>query len=305
MKLNGSENRLGKRIELVNSAKLGKAGALNEGMRRATGEILVLTDVRQCLAPDSLRHLIENFADPSVGAVSAELQIDPGSSKEEADTGMYWKYERWLRLNLSSLDSIFGASGSYYAVRRELAIPIPRNALVDDMYLPLHAFFRGYRLIVDPRAQMYDFPTSLSVEFGRKVRTLAGNYQILQFYPQLLGPKNRLLLHFVSYKLGRLLLPFVLIIGAVASFLLGREAAIASCVFQVVIYSAAILDAKISPKSGFKRLTSPIRTFFMMMLATLCAISIWFVPPERLWKPTQVSRSNVPSPVESPTWKTR
>ena len=121
---------------------MGKAGALNQGLAVATGQILVLTDVRQRLAPESLRLLTENFADPRVGTVSAELQILSGKSNEEADTGAYWKYERWIRLNLSAIDSIFGASGSYYAIRRELAVPIPQSTLVDDMYLPLHAFFR-------------------------------------------------------------------------------------------------------------------------------------------------------------------
>jgi poly-beta-1,6-N-acetyl-D-glucosamine synthase len=281
------------RITLIHSPKAGKSAALNQGIKRATRELLVLTDVRQRLAPDSLRYLAENFADLSVGAVSAELQIQAGSSNEEADTGAYWKYERWIRLNLSAVDSIFGATGSYYAIRRELAVPIPPDVLVDDMYLPLAAFFRGYRLIVDRRAKMYDFPTNLSTEFGRKVRTLAGNYQILARYPALLTPKNRLLFHFISYKLGRLLLPFALLAAAVSSLLAGGTLAILSGAAQAGIYSAALLDPKISPKNPLKRLTSPIRSFLAMMAATTCAVSIWFVPPEKLWKPTYVSQRDI------------
>ncbi len=285
----------GNRIVLIRSAKAGKAGALNQGMAVATGEILVLTDIRQRLAPDSLRYLMENFADPDVGAVSAELQIQSGSSSEEADTGAYWKYERWIRLNLSAIDSIFGASGSYYAIRRKLAVPIPADMLVDDMYLPLNAFLRGYRLIVDRRAKMYDYPTKLAAEFGRKVRTLAGNYQILRRYPQLLGPRNRLLFHFASYKLGRLFLPFALLICAVSSVAAGGKLAILSAGMQVLAYAVALLDPKISPNNSLKRITSPIRTFLVMMVATVCAISIWFVPPERLWKPTYVSGRDIPA----------
>jgi poly-beta-1,6-N-acetyl-D-glucosamine synthase len=285
----------GGRVVLIDSAKVGKSAALNQGMAIASGEILVLTDVRQRLAVDSLRVLVENFADPSVGTVSAELQIQPGSSNEEADTGAYWKYERWIRLNLSAIDSIFGASGSYYAIRRELAVTIPTDMLVDDMYLPLHAFFKGYRLIVDRRAKMYDYPTKLSAEFGRKVRTLAGNYQILSHYPQLLSPKNRLLFHFASYKLGRLFLPFALLTCAISSIAAGGVLAVVSACVQAFAYAAAFLDPRIPPKTPLKRITSPIRTFVVMMLATLCAISIWFLPPERLWKPTDVSRGDIPA----------
>ncbi len=285
----------GDRLTIIDSLKMGKAGALNQGLAVATGQILVLTDVRQRLAPESLRLLMENFADPRVGTVSAELQILSGKLNEEADTGAYWKYERWIRLNLSAIDSIFGASGSYYAIRRELAVPIPQSILVDDMYLPLHAFFRGYRLIVDRRAKMYDYPTTLATEFGRKVRTLAGNYQILNHYPELLGPKNRLLFHFASYKLGRLFLPFALLACALSSLLAGGQMSIFSGVLQILIYTAAFFDPWLSVGNPLKRLTSPIRTFVVMMLATLCAISIWFVPPERLWKPTYVSRQDLPA----------
>lgn len=282
------------RITLINSPKVGKSAALNAGMQSATGELLVLTDVRQKLAPESLRYLVENFADPKVGVVSAELQIQAGSSSEEADTGAYWRYERWIRLNLSSFDSIFGASGSYYAMRRELAVPITANVLVDDMFLPLSAFFRGYRLIVDRRAKMYDLPTNLSTEFSRKVRTLAGNYQILGCYPQLLGPRNRLLFHFISYKLGRLLLPFALLACAISSLCAGGTLAVVSVLAQAGMYGAALIDPKVPRNTPFKRLTSPIRSFLVMMMATLCAVSIWFVPPEKLWKPTYISRRDLP-----------
>lgn len=272
------------RIQFIDAPRSGKGAALNRGMENASREIFVFTDVRQRLAPNSLRVLMENFSDPAVGAVSAELQIEPGASQEEADIGTYWKYERSIRLKLSAFDSIFGATGAYYAVRRELAVPIPANTLLDDMYLPLNAFFKGYRLVVDPRAKMYDYPTDLAGEFPRKVRTLAGNYQILRSYPQLLGPRNRLLPHFLSYKFGRLLLPFALLACAIASLCAGGWLAVVSATAQVFLYLAAVADLWIPARSPLKRVTSPIRSFLVMMLATLCAISIWFVPPERLWK---------------------
>lgn len=272
------------RILFIDAPKIGKGPALNLGMAIASREIFVFTDVRQRLAADSLRLLMENFSDPTVGAVSAELQIQAGVSHEEADIGAYWSYERSIRLKLSALDSIFGASGSYYAMRRELAVPIPANTLLDDMYLPLNAFFKGYRLVVDPRAKMYDYPTDLAGEFPRKVRTLAGNYQILRRYPQLLGPRNRLLGHFLSYKFGRLLLPFALLVCAISSLCAGGHLAVFSACVQLCIYSAAVIDLWIPPSTPVKRFTSRIRSFLIMMVATLCATSIWFVPAERLWK---------------------
>jgi poly-beta-1,6-N-acetyl-D-glucosamine synthase len=284
---------LGESITVVRSdAKLGKSGALQLGIDRARHEVLAFTDVRQTLAPDSLRLLLENLADESVGAVSAELQIASGDSAEEYDTGAYWRYERWIRHNLSSIDSIFGASGSYYAIHRSLVGVIAPGILNDDMYIPLPAFFSGYRLVVDRRAHMFDLPTNLSVEFWRKVRTLAGNYQLIAHFPQLLTGRNRLLWHFLSYKLGRLFLPFALCAGAAASFYSGRSFAVVSGSIQAAAAALAIVDPLIPKRSPIKRLSSPLRSFLTMMAATACAASILFVPPERLWQSNRISRGD-------------
>ncbi|MDQ6759067.1 MAG: glycosyltransferase family 2 protein [Acidobacteriota bacterium] len=273
-------------VRLLPLPRGGKCSALNSAIVQASHEILVFTDVRQLLAPDSLAFLVENFADPKVGAVSAELVILRGNTREEADVGLYWRYELWIRLRLSEIDSIFGATGAYYALRRELAVPLPANALLDDMYLPLAAFFRGRRLIVDRRARMFDLPTGLHAEFQRKVRTLAGNYQILKAYPALLGPRNRMWFHFVSYKFGRLVLPFALLWILVCGFGLPKPWRTIAVAAQACFYFAALVDWCI-PANPLRKITSPIRTFVTLMAATLCALSVVFVPSSNLWKTTE------------------
>jgi poly-beta-1,6-N-acetyl-D-glucosamine synthase len=281
-------------VSLLRIARSGKPCALNAGIEKATGEILLFTDVRQPVARDALRLLVENFADPSVGVASGELVIWKGPTREEADVGLYWRYETWIRLRLSEIDSIFGATGALYAMRRELAVPIPPTSLLDDMYLPLTAFFRGYRLIVDARAHMFDYPTGLRSEFRRKLRTLAGNYQILRTHPQLLGPGNRMWFHFWSYKFARLVLPFALLAVLIFSFglpypwdriLLGAQAA---------FYLGALADVWVGQTSPLKRLTSPVRTFVTLMAAAFCALSILFLPSARFWKTTEVKLSSSP-----------
>jgi cellulose synthase/poly-beta-1,6-N-acetylglucosamine synthase-like glycosyltransferase len=265
----------------------GKSAALNAGIAASSNEILVLTDVRQKLARDSLALLMRNFADPEVGAASAELVIQKGATEAEVQTGLYWKYEFAIRVKLSAIDSIFGATGAYYGLRRELAVPIPRDALLDDMYLPLAAFFRGYRLIVDPRARMFDHPTGLKSEFRRKVRTLAGNYQIMRWYPDILTRRNRMLFHFVSYKLARLVLPFAMLGVLFASFGLPAPAGRIMIATQLLFYGLALADLVV-PEGKLKKLTSPIATFVTLMAAAFCAVSVFVVPSARLWNPTRV-----------------
>ena len=276
-------------IVLLRLPRRGKAAALNGALAQARGDIVVLTDVRQRLAPDSLRMLVENFSDPEVGAASAELVILRGDTEELANVGLYWKYEVWIRLRLSEIDSIFGATGAYYALRRELIVALPEDTLLDDMYLPLAGFFRGYRLIVDRRARMFDYPTGLSSEFRRKVRTLAGNYQILRHYPGLLGPANRLWFHYLSYKFARLLLPFALIAVLVCSVGLPRPWNLLLVAAQALFYGVAAADRYVADGSPVKRVSAPVRTFVTLMAASLCAVSILFRPSAALWKTTQVS----------------
>jgi hypothetical protein len=178
------------RVRLMELPPGGKASALTAGLAVARGDILFFTDVRQRLEPDSLTHLVDCLADPTIGVVSGELVILEGDSLEEASTGLYWKYEKWIRTRLSQIDSIYGATGCIYAMRRELAVPIPTGVLLDDVYQPLAAFFRGYRVILDTDAKAYDAPTSLHSEFRRKVRTLAGVYQVLLALPGVARPQE-------------------------------------------------------------------------------------------------------------------
>lgn len=275
------------RVALVRLEPGGKARALTEGIARATGEILFFTDVRQPLDAACLRELVACFGDREVGVASGELVIRDGATHEEANVGLYWLYEKWIRRRLSAVDSVLGATGAVYAMRRALARRLPPGTLLDDIYLPLGAFFRGYRVVFDESAVAYDEPATLDVEFRRKVRTLAGVYQVIGEYPELLGWRNRMWIHFVSHKVARLLLPFALIAVAVASFWLEggvREVMLGG---QAAAYGLAAIDGWVGERSRLKRLTSPARTFVVLMAAALCAVSIWFVPAEKLWAPAR------------------
>jgi cellulose synthase/poly-beta-1,6-N-acetylglucosamine synthase-like glycosyltransferase len=271
----------------------GKARALNAGISRATGEILFFTDVRQQLARDSLANLVACFADPQVGVASGELVIREGAGTEEASVGLYWKYEKWIRKQLTRVDSVLGATGCIYAMRRSLASHLPEGTLVDDMYLPLGAFFRGYRVVLDDSALAFDYPTQLASEFRRKVRTLAGVYQIVGQYPALLGLRNRMWIHFCSHKLARLVMPWALIAALIASFGLPAPWKVYALVVQVGGYGMALADPLLLEGGALKRLTSPVRTFVVLMAAALCAVAILFVPARALWKETQVAAAPI------------
>lgn len=277
-------------IQLLELPKGGKPAALNVGIARAKGEILVLTDVRQVLERDSLREIVANFADPTIGVVSGDLPMREGIDAEESNTSLYWRYERAIRKDLGKLGSTFGATGPFYAMRRELAPAMPPDTLLDDMYLPLAAYFRGYRVIVDEDARAIEYPFSVQGEFRRKLRTLAGNYQIMVKYPALVTWKNRMLFHFVSYKIGRLALPWLFVGLFISSFGLPHPWAAILVTLQVIFYGLAAVDLVLAPDSALKRLATPARTVVTLLAAAALAVSVFFVPPHRLWIVTQARR---------------
>jgi poly-beta-1,6-N-acetyl-D-glucosamine synthase len=262
----------------------GKCAALNVGLARATGEILFFTDVRQILEPKALQELVSCFGDPDIGCVSGELMIRSGDNLEQEQIGLYWRYEKWIRYHQSLIDSVIGATGAIYAQRRALAQPLPVDALLDDVHQPLNAFFADYRIIFDPSARAYDIPTNLSGEFRRKVRTLAGNYQIFAAFPGLFSRRNRMLWHFLSHKFARLILPFALLLIAAISFWLPAPLNWLALLAQGAFYALALLDPIIPTSIPLKRLSSPIRAFSVLMAATLLASSILFRPAKTFWR---------------------
>jgi len=277
-------------VALWSIVRGGKAAALNLGISKATGEILVLTDVRQKLAVDSLRKLIACFGDPEVGVASGELSILRGETDEETDTRLYWEYEVWIRKRMSCIDSTFGANGPFYAMRRSLAVVIPEDTLLDDVYLPLAAFFKGYRLVLDDSAKAFDYPTGLRSEFNRKVRTQAGLFQILKAYPQMLTSGNRMRFHFLSGKYGRPAMPWLLLLVAISGSWLPAPFAFWMVAVQGLFYGLGALDGTLPSSSLLKRVTSPIRTFVVLVLSSVLAMQIFFVPPRDLWKETRVRK---------------
>ncbi len=185
----------------------GKASAINEAVRCATGEVLLFCDARQVVDPQAISALVSCLADPSVGSVSGELDMDNAKGP-----GAYWKYEKAIRYAESRMDSVPGVTGALHAIRRDLFRPIPRDLILDDMFTPLQIMLKGHRVVLEAEAKVYDSEADTKNEFKRKARTLAGNYQLLTNLPELLNPmKNRIFWQFLSHKVLRLVCPFALV----------------------------------------------------------------------------------------------
>jgi cellulose synthase/poly-beta-1,6-N-acetylglucosamine synthase-like glycosyltransferase len=257
---------------LATPERRGKPNALNLLRAEARGDVLLMTDVRQTLSPPSLRALLEPLADAAVGCVSGTLVL-----AGETGPSAYWRYERFIRSCEARRGSMVGVSGSLYAVRRADFGGLPVDVLLDDMFVPLSLVRSRKRTVLSERALAFDEACDDEREFGRKVRTLAGNYQLVAKMPWLLVPgKNGVWFELVSHKLLRLVCPWALVLLFVMSGALVFDRTLdpsatlgwkALWLAQVFFYALAWLG----PRVG--RLGVVARTFVVLNAAAV--VGLW------------------------------
>lgn len=260
------------RVRLIEGpGRAGKPTGLNQLRAAATGEILLITDVRQPISPGALRAMVRRLADPRVGCVSGNLVLTGA-----AGSGAYWRYEKFVRQQEARFRSIVGVSGSIVVLRKSDLPELPRDLILDDVFIPMRLRMQGRLILFAEEAQAFDVAFDDDREFGRKVRTLAGNYQVFALLPGLLSPlANPSWWETISHKLLRLICPFVLLSclllsgGAllVEESIFERRLAAALVAGQVGFYLLAVAGKRLG------KLGSLARTFVVMNSAA--AVGLW------------------------------
>jgi glycosyltransferase involved in cell wall biosynthesis len=283
----------------------GKASALNPAIAAATGEILLFVDIRPVISPGALDALLSNFADPTVGCVAGELLLTTPThdATTSAVSGLYWRYEQAIRNCEAAIDSPVGVYGGFYAIRRALAAPNPPGVILDDMFQPLSIIRQGYRSVLERTAYVTDtWPASTAGEFNRKVRTLAGNFQLIALAPWLLTPQNRLLPQLVSHKLLRLVVPYLFALLLLSSAVLAatgtsRPQAFAFTLFgllQTIFWFLAALSLRIRIPI-LHRIAAPAGALLVLNAAAAAGLYTFLFtrgPLWKIWSPTPLQQSH-------------
>jgi cellulose synthase/poly-beta-1,6-N-acetylglucosamine synthase-like glycosyltransferase len=270
---------------VLNQLARGKASGLQDAARAATGDIVVFTDARQKIEPAAVRALVANFADPQVGCVSGQLMLgDPDAGEKSQGMGLYWRIEKSVRELESASGSVVGATGALYAVRRELVPVVPPETLLDDVYIPMEVARQGKRVMFEPAARAWDVPDlGAEREFARKVRTLSGNYQLLQLQPWLLSSANPIRFEFISHKLLRLVVPFALLLALVASGTVARPFYRAAFVLQLGFYGLSLLGLAGIRMGPAARASDAAWTFVVLNTAAAVAFAKFVTGRKVAW----------------------
>jgi glycosyltransferase involved in cell wall biosynthesis len=260
---------------LVQEPRQGKAMALNRAHAAARHPVLVFADARQTWAEDAIERLVDAFGDPSVGAVSGDLVFE-WAPDVMAGVGLYWRFEKWLRRTESRLDSMVSVTGCIAAVRRELFATLPAGTILDDVFWPLVVVMGGHRVIHEERAKAFDRLSERACdEFRRKVRTLAGNLQLMARMPAAVLPwRNRLWWQFLSHRALRLLVPWALLVILVTTVTLTGPLYHLTLWSQVAFYTVGL--AGIQPAIAARsRHASAIGSFLLLNAAAWVAFWVW------------------------------
>jgi len=266
----------------------GKAVAVNAGMKEASGDVILFVDIRPEIEPGTIQKMVNYFADPKVGCVAGDLLLrkDGHDTVSSAVGGLYWRYEQWIRKCEAAFDSPVGVYGGCYAVRREVAVAQPAGMILDDMFQPLSIIRLGYRSVFASGAYVYDkWPKSAAGEFERKVRTLAGNFQLIQLAPWTLTTQNRVLLQFVSHKLLRLIVPYLTLLVFACTLILSPGSVFYAVFagFQIcaVVFAVVGLYFKIP---FLDRIMAPAGAMLVLNLAAVVGLYKFLATPGPLWK---------------------
>jgi poly-beta-1,6-N-acetyl-D-glucosamine synthase len=271
-------------VPVILESSRGKGAALNEAVRLAQGEILVFLDARQMVDSDAVSELTACFEEREIGAVSGELLLETAAGAPSEDgLGIYWKIEKMVRKLESASGSVVGVTGAIYAIRRELYTEIPVGTILDDVFVPMHVARLGKRVVFQPSAIARDrIFDKKGKEFARKVRTLTGNYQLLRMAPWLLSSENLLLFRFVSHKLLRLLVPFLLVLMLISSAMGGGGFYNGVFWLQVVFYLLAGIGV-LSPSAKRFKPVAIANTFVMLNAAAALAFYNFIAGRREVW----------------------
>lgn len=282
---------LGPRVRLIRqSPRAGKTAALDLAVDQAEGEVLVFSDANSIYAPDAIRRLVENFADPEVGYVTGKMvYVTEDGSLVGDGCSAYMKYENWLRDQETRLAAVVGVDGGVDAVRKSLFEKMRADQL-PDFVLPLSVARRGHRVVYEPRALLKEAALSQhEAEYRMRVRVGLRALWALSDLRVLLNPLRHGLLAFqlISHKLLRYLafVPLALVLVTSMALSGSHEIYLAAALGQLVFYALAIVGW--TTGSQLRSAVIGIPYYFLLLNLATAHAALRFLRRERqaTWAP--------------------
>lgn len=187
----------GKIRVIHNATNMGKANSLNKGIASTKGEFIAAIDGDSFPNPDTLEKLIPHFyRDENVGAVTTIVRVKNRKNWLARIQEVEYFLEFGLKNSvLHTLDSLYVTPGPFSMYSRKAFEKIggydPKN-ITEDMEITFHLHQAGYRVVLEPNAQVFtDVPDTLKKLFRQRQRWARGGWQTIFKYRRELFSKKK------------------------------------------------------------------------------------------------------------------
>jgi len=204
----------------------GKINIVNKLMKEVENEVVIMTDANVLFETNTISELLKHFKNPQIGLVDSRMEHfgikETGISM--AENGYISKEVQTKCAEGKLWGAMMGPFGGCFAFRKSCFEPIPAHFLVDDFYLNMLILQKGYRCINEQNARVFEDVSNESwIEFKRKIRISAGNFQNLSRFWPMLFRFDGISYAFFSHKFLRWILPFFMLFILVGSSFLSHK----------------------------------------------------------------------------------
>lgn len=230
-------------FSLFEPQRKGKTAALNRAVGHANGDIIVFSDANSMYESNAIKMLVSNFYDTTVGGVCGRKSIIKNLQRESSrGDSFFWNFESFIKTIQSYVGSISTGDGEIFAIRKNLYSLIPEIVINDDTAITFNIVEKGFRVVYEPEAISWEeASTNIEDDFNVKARMVFGGYQTLSLYSRMLfPPKSHFAIQFISHKMLRWLMPFLLIGLFISNCFISYGFYIFFWLLQIVFYSIAL-----------------------------------------------------------------
>ncbi|MFF4837898.1 bifunctional polysaccharide deacetylase/glycosyltransferase family 2 protein [Streptomyces sp. NPDC001315] len=197
-------------VRVIRQENAGKPAALNNGVRSARYDIVVMMDGDTVFEPDAVHQLVQPFADPEVGAVAGNAKVGNRDTIigawQHIEYVMGFNLDRRMYDLLRCMPTIPGAIGAF---RRDAVLEVggmSEDTLAEDTDITIAMHRGGWRVVYQEHAKAWtEAPGSLKQLWSQRYRWSYGTMQALWKHRKSLTDKGP------SGRFGRVGMPLVVI----------------------------------------------------------------------------------------------
>ncbi|MEV4630446.1 glycosyltransferase [Micromonospora sp. NPDC049523] len=199
-------------VRVVRKPNGGKPSALNTGVALARHDLIVMVDGDTVFEPDSIRHLVQPFADPQVGAVAGNVKV--GNRRSLVAKWQHIEYvigfnlDRRLYETLRCMPTVPGAIGAFRRSALMGAGGMTDDTLAEDTDITMALCRAGWKVVYEEKARAWtEAPSTLGQLWKQRYRWSYGTMQAMWKH------RHSVTEHGASGRFGRRGLPFLALFG--------------------------------------------------------------------------------------------